>query len=160
MVSLSYFREILSAVAIGLTLISFLPYIRSVKRGTTRPHIFSWIIWGSTTLVVFAAQLADGGGVGAWPIGVSGAVTIYVAGLAWTKKSDITITTADRLFLRTMVELARNFEMETVAEWVIDEETARIAADTGIDYLQGFHLGRPVRPEEVCNIPVRPAPRS
>ena len=99
MVSLSYFREILSAVAIGLTLISFLPYIRSVKRGTTRPHIFSWIIWGSTTLVVFAAQLADGGGVGAWPIGVSGAVTIYVAGLAWTKKSDITITTADRLFL-------------------------------------------------------------
>lgn len=99
MASLGYFKEILSAVAIGLTFASFLPYIRSVLRGTTRPHVFSWIIWGSTTLVVFAAQLADGGGVGAWPIGVSGAVTIYVAGLAYARKSDITITTADRLFL-------------------------------------------------------------
>ncbi len=57
---------------------------------------------------------------------------------------------SDRLFLRTMVELARNFEMDTVAEWVIDEDTARIAAETGIDYLQGFHLGRPVDPEQVC----------
>jgi hypothetical protein len=27
-----------------------------VLRGTTRPHVFSWTIWGSTTLVVFAAQ--------------------------------------------------------------------------------------------------------
>ena len=57
---------------------------------------------------------------------------------------------SDRLFLRTMVELARNFNMETVAEWVIDEDTAQIAAQTGVDYLQGFHLGRPVDPEQVC----------
>jgi hypothetical protein len=92
------YRELLSAFAIGLTLASFFPYIRSVLRGTTRPHVFSWTIWGSTTLVVFAAQLADGGGVGAWPIGFSGVVTIYVAGLAYTKKSDITITRSDWLF--------------------------------------------------------------
>ena len=37
--------------------------------------MFSWLIWGSTTCVVFAAQLADRAGVGAWPIGVSGLVT-------------------------------------------------------------------------------------
>jgi diguanylate cyclase (GGDEF)-like protein len=60
---------------------------------------------------------------------------------------------SDRLFLRAMVELARNFGMETVAEWVIDEETAKIATDCGIDYLQGFHLGRPVEVEEVVSTP-------
>jgi len=92
------YKEILSSVAFGLTFLAFFPYIRSVLRGTTKPHVFSWVIWGSTTLVVFAAQLADGGGVGAWPIGFSGAVTIYVAGLAYTKKSDVTITRADWLF--------------------------------------------------------------
>jgi hypothetical protein len=92
------YKEILSAVAFGLTFLAFFPYIRSVLRGTTKPHVFSWAIWGSTTLVVFAAQLADGGGAGAWPIGFSGAVTIYVAGLAYTKKSDVTITRADWLF--------------------------------------------------------------
>jgi len=99
MLSAPYLKEFLSAVAIGLTFLSFFPYIRSVKRGATKPHVFSWIIWGSTTLVVFAAQLADGGGVGAWPIGFSGAVTLYVAGLAYTKRADVAITRTDWLFL-------------------------------------------------------------
>lgn len=92
-------KEILSAIAIGLTFVSFFPYIRSILRGTTKPHVFSWIIWGSTTLVVFAAQLADGGGAGAWPIGFSGVITIFVAALAFAKRSDISITGSDWLFL-------------------------------------------------------------
>jgi hypothetical protein len=92
-------KEILSAVAIGLTFASFFPYIRSVLRGRTKPHVFSWMIWGSTTLVVFAAQLADGGGAGAWPIGFSGVITLFVAALAYVKRSDISITRTDRLFL-------------------------------------------------------------
>ena len=61
-------KEFLSAIAIALTLIAFLPYIRSILRGKTKPHVFSWLIWGTTTFVVFLAQLADEGGVGAWPI--------------------------------------------------------------------------------------------
>lgn len=59
----------------------------------------------------------------------------------------------DRVFLRTMAELAKNFGMETVAEYVIDEPTAKIVQDTGITYLQGFHLGRPVLPSEILKKP-------
>lgn len=92
-------KEIFSAVAIILTFIAFLPYIRSILSGKTRPHVFSWIIWGSTTFIVFLAQLADHGGLGAWPIGVSGIITIYVAVLAFIKKADNTITHSDWLFL-------------------------------------------------------------
>jgi len=92
------YKELFSAVAIVLTLIAFFPYIRSILQGKTKPHVFSWVIWGSTTFVVFLAQLADKGGVGAWPIGVSGIVTIYVAWLAYTYKSDNTITQTDWLF--------------------------------------------------------------
>jgi EAL domain-containing protein (putative c-di-GMP-specific phosphodiesterase class I) len=51
---------------------------------------------------------------------------------------------SDRVFIKTMVELASTFGMETVAEWVGDEATARILADTGITYMQGFHFGRPL----------------
>ena len=94
-----YYKELLSAVAIVLTLIAFFPYIRSIIRDITKPHVFSWVIWGSTTFVVFLAQLADEGGAGAWPIGVSGIITIYIAFLAYTKKSDNTITRSDWLFL-------------------------------------------------------------
>lgn len=92
------YKEILSAVAIALTFVAFFPYIRSILQGKTRPHVFSWLIWGSTTFVVFLAQLADEGGVGAWPIGVSGIITMYVALLAYLKKSDISITRTDWLF--------------------------------------------------------------
>lgn len=95
------YKEFLSAIAIALTFIAFYPYIHSILKGKTKPHVFSWVIWGSTTFVVFLAQLADKGGAGAWPIGVSGVITIYVAVLAYIKKSDITITRTDWLFFIT-----------------------------------------------------------
>lgn len=92
------YKEIFSAVAIALTFIAFFPYIRSILQKKTKPHVFSWIIWGSTTFIVFLAQLADNGGAGAWPIGVSGIITIYVACLAYIKKSDSAITRTDWVF--------------------------------------------------------------
>lgn len=96
-----FYKEILSAIAIAITFIAFLPYIRSIIYGTTKPHVFSWIIWGTTTFVVFLAQLEDGGGVGAWPIGVSGVITMAIAVMAYLKKADITITKMDWLFFLT-----------------------------------------------------------
>lgn len=91
-------KEFLSIIAIIITFIAFIPYIRSIHQGKTKPHMFSWIIWASVTFIVFLAQLADKGGAGAWPIGVSGIITLYVAIIAYLKKSDIQITNKDRLF--------------------------------------------------------------
>lgn len=100
------YKEFLSAIAIILTFIAFFPYIRSILQNRIKPHVFSWVIWGSTTFIVFLAQLQDGGGVGAWPIGVSGVITIYVALQAYLKKSDISITTIDWcFFLSAMASL-------------------------------------------------------
>jgi hypothetical protein len=92
------YKETLSAVAIVLTFAAFVPYIRAIISGTTKPHVFSWVIWGATTFAVFLAQLEGEGGVGAWPIGVSGIITLFIAFLAYVKRSDITITKTDRLF--------------------------------------------------------------
>ena len=101
-----FYREILSAIAIALTFMAFYPYICSIIRGDTKPHVFSWIIWGSTTFIVFLAQLAGNAGVGAWPIGVSGGITILVAITAYIKRADITITRTDwLLFISAMSSL-------------------------------------------------------
>ncbi len=94
-------KEVFSLIAIILTFIAFIPYIRSIQQGKTIPHAFSWIIWASVTFIIFLAQLTDEGGVGAWPIGVSGVITLYVAILAYGKKSDLSITTTDWLFFIT-----------------------------------------------------------
>ena len=91
-------KEIFSGAAILLTFIAFYPYIQSILQGKTKPHVFSWIIWGATTFIVFLAQLADDGGLGAWPIGISGIITIYVACLAYMKRGDNTATKTDWLF--------------------------------------------------------------
>lgn len=85
-------------MAAVLTIAAFFPYIRSILQGKTKPHVFSWIIWGSTTFIVFLAQLQGGGGVGAWPIGLSGIITLYVAVLAYINKSDSAITCTDWVF--------------------------------------------------------------
>jgi len=57
--------------------------------------------------------------------------------------------TSDRVFIKTMVELADSFGLETVAEWVGDEATAEIVRKAGITYLQGFHFGMPILPSEL-----------
>jgi hypothetical protein len=96
--SFAYSKEALGLLAIALTIYAFFPYIRSIHKGETKPHMFSWILWGATTFIVFLAQYSDEGGAGAWPIGVSGIITLYVAGLAYVKKSDISITKTDWMF--------------------------------------------------------------
>ena len=91
-------KQLLGAIAIGLTVIAYYPYIRSIIQGKTKPHVFSWVIWGTSTCIVSLAQLADKGGAGAWVIGFSGIISIYVAFLAYIKRSDSSITRIDRLF--------------------------------------------------------------
>ncbi|MFW5451095.1 MAG: hypothetical protein ACKE9I_05810 [Methylophagaceae bacterium] len=91
-------KESLSAIAIVITFIAFIPYIRSIIQGTIKPHVFSWLIWGVTTFIVFLAQLQDNAGVGAWPIGISGIITLFIALLAFIKRADITITGLDWVF--------------------------------------------------------------
>lgn len=95
------YKELLSGIAIALTFAASAPYVYSILKGATKPHVFSWVVWGTTTCVVFLAQLEGKGGAGAWPIGVSGVITIFIAMLAYTKRGDVTITKTDWVFLIT-----------------------------------------------------------
>jgi EAL domain-containing protein (putative c-di-GMP-specific phosphodiesterase class I) len=47
----------------------------------------------------------------------------------------------DRFFVRTLIELARHVGLPVVAEWVEDEETAKILREWGVEYLQGDFFG-------------------
>lgn len=91
-------REILSGAAVVLTFALFVPYIRAVHARTLRPHVFSWVVWGVGTLTVFFAQLAGNAGIGAWPIGISGLITLYIALLSYRRRGDTLITRSDWVF--------------------------------------------------------------
>jgi len=49
----------------------------------------------------------------------------------------------NQIFVRTLVELAKHFRLETVAEWVGSEEEAALLETLGVDYFQGHHFGEP-----------------
>src|SRR5438477_1607806 len=55
---------------------------------------------------------------------------------------NLTRSEDDRVFVRTLIELGRSLGIETVAEWVQDDEAAAILAGWGCDYLQGDLIGR------------------
>ncbi len=50
----------------------------------------------------------------------------------------------DRHVVQAIVSLASGFEAQTIAEGVEDAETLELLRALGVDYAQGFHLGRPV----------------
>ena len=133
-------KELLSAIAIALTFAAFFPYIRSILNGQTKPHAFSWVIWGSVTIVVFLAQLSDKGGVGAWPIGVSGIITLFVAVLAYLKKSDCSITPLDWVFLALAMSALPFWYVTSDALWTVVILTTVDLLGFGPTFRKAYHL--------------------
>ncbi len=49
----------------------------------------------------------------------------------------------DRLLIKAVVDIATGMGKQTIAECVDDEQTTRLVTALGVNYGQGFHLGRP-----------------
>ena len=59
-------KEALAVLAVSLNFVGYIPYIRDTLKGKTHPHAYSWFVWTYITVIVFALQLSDGGGAGAY----------------------------------------------------------------------------------------------
>jgi PAS domain S-box-containing protein len=62
----------------------------------------------------------------------------------------------DRQVVSAIVDVARNFGIETIAEGVEAKETAELLRALGVHYAQGYHFGRPA-PLRGPKQPARPA---
>jgi hypothetical protein len=124
------YKEFLAAAAILITIAMYVPYVRSIREGRTKPHVFSWLTWALGTLIVFFAQLADRGGAGAWPIGVSGLVTAYIAVLAYRNRTDTVVNRADWAFLAVAVAALPCW-------WLTSDPLLAVVLLTGVE-LAGF----------------------
>lgn len=87
-------RTALAVLSTALAFVSFYPYFRDVMSGLTRPHAFTWLVWGLLTAIACAGQVAAGGGPGAWVTGVSAVLclTVFVAALL---QGDSDVTAVD-----------------------------------------------------------------
>jgi len=56
---------------------------------------------------------------------------------------------ANQRLVKAIVDRARSFDQQTIAEGVEDEETLELLREFGVDFAQGFHIGRPAPRELV-----------
>lgn len=54
----------------------------------------------------------------------------------------------DRLLVQALVALARGMGGQTIAEYVCEPHTVELLRELGVDYAQGFELGRPACPRD------------
>jgi diguanylate cyclase (GGDEF)-like protein len=70
-------------------------------------------------------------------------LTVDIVKIDGTFVRDIAKSEDNRVFVRTIVDLAHNFGLDTVAECVETAEDAEILAEEHVDCLQGWYFARP-----------------
>ncbi|MFA7275386.1 MAG: hypothetical protein WC043_01130 [Pseudobdellovibrionaceae bacterium] len=95
MVELTY-QEIIGGIAFLISLVGSLIYIKSILKGETTPHLFTWIIFGILTTIAFLAQIHDHGGPGAWSMGITALSCISIAVLS-LKYGEKIFTLSDKI---------------------------------------------------------------
>jgi hypothetical protein len=72
-------KELLGAAAVLLPIAGYGRYMWDVFLGRTKPHVFSWLVWGIVTSIVFFAQLSDKAGPGSWTMGLGALIYFSIA---------------------------------------------------------------------------------
>ena len=62
----------------------------------------------------------------------------------------------DQLVISSLVTIARGLNKKTIAEFVGDERTMRLLRALGVDYAQGFYIGKPVPVDTLLRAHVTP----
>lgn len=70
-------KYIFGIIAICLTFIGYVPYLRDTIKQKTKPHIFSWFIWGLIAVMSFGIQFQGGAGPGAF-VTLAAAIICFV----------------------------------------------------------------------------------
>ena len=73
------YHVVLGAITVAITIFGYALYLRSILRGQTKPHPFTWLLFLVLDSTVFLAQVLHGGGPGAWSMGVG----TFFAGLVF-----------------------------------------------------------------------------
>ncbi len=92
-------KNIVGIVATALVFVGYVPYLRDVIKGKTKPHVYSWFLWCFVTLIAFGLQFSDGAGPGAMVTLAAGLMCGVVLLFGLGKKSQVSIVPIDTVFL-------------------------------------------------------------
>lgn len=92
-------KYVLGIVAIAMTFIGYVPYLRDTYAGKTKPHIYSWLLWTVVTAIAFGLQVTGGAGLGSYVTLSASIMCGVVLLLSLRLKGKRDITTSDKIFL-------------------------------------------------------------
>ena len=99
-------KIIFSVLAVLLTFLAYIPYIRDTIKGKTTPHAYTWFTFGLATALIFALQLSAGAGVGSLITLAISLTVFFIFGLSLFK-GEKQITFSDTIFfILALVALA------------------------------------------------------
>ena len=90
-------KNIIGIIAVALTFIGYIPYIKDTVKGKTKPPIYSWFLWGFVTLIAFALQISGNAGAGAFVTLAAGLTCFVIFGFG-LKIGEKDITRSDTVF--------------------------------------------------------------
>ena len=56
---------------------------------------------------------------------------------------DLAMSEVDQHLVKAIVEVARGLGKQTIAEFVGDQQTVDLLQTLGVDFVQGYYIGRP-----------------
>jgi hypothetical protein len=84
-------KYLLGILAVVLTIVGYIPYLRDTMRGKTKPHIYTWFLWGIVTLIAYGLQVSKNAGAGSWVTLTVAIICLAISALALRNgKKDIT----------------------------------------------------------------------
>jgi hypothetical protein len=75
-------KDAFGLLSLVLSIVSYVPYLRSIFVANTRPHAFTWLVWGAVMAIAFVAQLHGRAGAGSWATGLSAAFCLCIGVIA------------------------------------------------------------------------------
>ncbi|PIW36593.1 MAG: hypothetical protein COW24_04515 [Candidatus Kerfeldbacteria bacterium CG15_BIG_FIL_POST_REV_8_21_14_020_45_12] len=79
------YHEILGVIAVVIGVVSYVPYFRDIFLNKTKPHAFSWGMWGILTSIAFVAQVTEQAGPGAWVTGITAVACFLISVVSFVK---------------------------------------------------------------------------
>jgi hypothetical protein len=110
-------KDVLGVLSLLLAVVSYVPYIRSIFVANTKPHAFTWLVWGTVMAIAFFAQLADKAGAGSWATGLSAAFCLSISIIA-RFRGEKHVTRGDWIALLTAF-LPSRFDRNVWPLWLV-----------------------------------------
>lgn len=91
-------KNIIGILATIFVFLGYIPYLRDIIRGKTKPHLYSWFVAGFAAIIIFALQVSGGAGIGSLVTFAAGIMCFLVIILGIVHKSTVEILWIDTVF--------------------------------------------------------------